>query len=394
MSAPPIDTRKLREAGLAALQSGDAIAARRHFEQIAAEGAANASVWGALAMACQNLGDLPAMRAAVDKALELDQTNLPALIMKGDYLQLTGDARTATSYFGLAVALAARAPELSPSLRQMVRHAESARDSINADIERHLRKCLDEQGYDQHRSSARFTHSLDLLTGRKHRHTQQPRAYFYPDLPELQFYPREQFPWLDAVECATDDIREELAQIAGEDGAFVPYIHGTGGGPANRKHSLLDSLDWSAFYLWKDGESVAANAARCPQTLAALADAPLARIRGRTPSILFSQLRPGAHIDPHTGFLNCRLICHLPLVVPPGCRLRVGNDLREWQQGKAWVFNDSIEHEAWNTSGETRIILIFDIWHPDLSVEERELVAGLMQAVDSFGGGPRTRWDA
>jgi aspartyl/asparaginyl beta-hydroxylase (cupin superfamily) len=393
MSAPSIDPSKLRQAGLYALQSGDSATARHHFEQIAAAGVADASIWGALAMACQNLGDMPAMVKAVDRALALDQGNLPALIMKGDYLLAAGNARAATSFYGLAVALAARRSGLSQSTMHLVRRAEAVRERINADIERHLRACLAEHGYDQTRSSARFTHSLDVLTGRKQRYSQRPRAYFYPELPEIQFYPRAQFPWLDAVEAATDDICMELTEVLKRKDAFVPYIQKSADGPANDGHRLLNSLDWSAFFLWKDGAPVGENAAQCPKTLAALEDAPLVRIEGRTPSILFSLLKPGAHIAPHTGFLNCRLICHLPLIAPPGCRLRVGNDEREWRQGKAWVFDDTIEHEARNSSDQTRVVLIFDVWRPELTDEERGLVAVLMRSVDTYGGDRPSTWD-
>ncbi|MGH8196396.1 MAG: aspartyl/asparaginyl beta-hydroxylase domain-containing protein [Woeseiaceae bacterium] len=101
--------------------------------------------------------------------------------------------------------------------------------------------------------------------------------------------------------------------------------------------------------------------------------------------------RPSA--QPHNGFLNSRLICHLPLIVPPGCHFRVGNEERRWERGKAWVFDDTIEHEAWNSSDETRVILIFDIWRPELSDEERNLVTALMQAVDSYAGGQPVKWN-
>ena len=131
------------------------------------------------------------------------------------------------------------------------------------------------------------------------------------------------------------------------------------------------------------------NAARCPRTLAALADAPLCRIPRRTPSILFSLLRPGARIPPHHGMINTRLICHLPLIVPPGCGFRVGNETRSWEEGRAWVFDDSIEHEAWNGSGQTRVILLFDVWRPELSPGERESVAAMFEAIDEFGAAPR-----
>jgi aspartyl/asparaginyl beta-hydroxylase (cupin superfamily) len=92
--------------------------------------------------------------------------------------------------------------------------------------------------------------------------------------------------------------------------------------------------------------------------------------------VIFSMLRAGAHIGAHTGMYNSRLICHLPLIVPPGCRFRVGDEVREWEEGKLLIFDDTIEHEAWNESDEDRIVLIFDVWRPELSERERfELTA-------------------
>ena len=138
--------------------------------------------------------------------------------------------------------------------------------------------------------------------------------------------------------------------------------------------------------MWKDGEIVLDNAARCPKTLDALAEAPQVWVSNRSPSVLFSLLRPGAHIPPHTGLTNTRLICHLPLLVPPDCILRVGNDARAPVEGKAWVFDDTIEHEAWNRSGRTRVILLFEIWRPELSEEERALVTAMFEAIDAYSG--------
>src|SRR5258708_7733125 len=147
---------------------------------------------------------------------------------------------------------------------------------------------------------------------------------------------------------------------------------------------MLNSPEWSAFYLWKNGAIVPENAARCPKPLSAVADVPLARVRNRSPSILFSLLRPGARIPPHTGEVNTRLICHLPLIVPPNCSFRVGNDTRVTVEGRAWVFDDTIEHEAWNGSDRTRVILLFEIWRPELTVEERGLVSAMFEAIDAY----------
>ena len=98
---------------------------------------------------------------------------------------------------------------------------------------------------------------------------------------------------------------------------------------------MLNNPDWSAFYFWKNGEPVTENLERCPSVMRALRNAPLARVPNRSPVVLFSLLKPGTHIPPHNGLVNTRLICHLPLIVPPGCRFRVGNETREWVTGKA-----------------------------------------------------------
>ena len=157
----------------------------------------------------------------------------------------------------------------------------------------------------------------------------------FPALPQIQFYANEQFPWLASVEAATDAIRAELLEVMQDPTAFSPYVTGHANRPRNDQQGMLNNPAWSAFYLWKNGEPVAGNAERCPRTLEALRDVPLAMVPNRSPSILFSLLKPGAHIPPHNGLVNTRLICHLPLVVPGRSRFRVGNETREWVEGRA-----------------------------------------------------------
>jgi aspartyl/asparaginyl beta-hydroxylase (cupin superfamily) len=112
----------------------------------------------------------------------------------------------------------------------------------------------------------------------------------------------------------------------------------------------------------------------CPRTWEKVLTAPLPRVPGWGPTVTFSLLKAGARIAPHTGMTNTRLICHVPLIVPPGCGFRVGNEVREWEVGKLLIFDDSIEHEAWNDSDSDRVVLIFDIWRPELTLaEQREL---------------------
>lgn len=392
MQSPSDQMRALAEAGASALQAGDANTARRHFEQIVANGQANTGVMTGLALACQALGDQAAMLAAVERALALDPHNIRALAMKGDHLVATGASRSATAFYAAAVRAASEARALPPGIVQIARHAEQMYQRITAQLESHVRARLEEAGHAQGGSS-RFAQSIEILMGKKQRYVQEPRAYFFPELPNIQFFDRESFSWLAALEAATPEITAELEQLLAANQAFEPYIRQSADVPTRQDHPLLNNAAWSAFFLWKDGAPVPDNAERCPKTLAALAATPLCRIPGRTPSILFSRLAPGAHIPPHTGFLNTRLICHLPLVVPPSCYLRVGNEQREWRAGEAWVFDDTIEHEAMNRSDRSRVVLIFDIWRPELTGQEREQVSALLGAIDSFSRGGES-WNA
>jgi aspartyl/asparaginyl beta-hydroxylase (cupin superfamily) len=155
--------------------------------------------------------------------------------------------------------------------------------------------------------------------------------------------------------------------------------------PRTEYHGLVDNPDWSTLYVFSQGRRVPEIEESFPQTLAAVEQLDLARITVRAPSILFSRLAPGARIPPHHGVMNARLICHLPLVVPPGCGFRVGGEMREWREGELLVFDDTVKHEAWNDSSSDRIILIFDVWRPEVSPEERRAITALFQIVDNFG---------
>jgi aspartyl/asparaginyl beta-hydroxylase (cupin superfamily) len=102
---------------------------------------------------------------------------------------------------------------------------------------------------------------------------------------------------------------------------------------------------------------------------------------------MFSLLAPQTRIPAHVGISNTRLVCHLPLVVPQGCWFRVGAETRFWKRGEAFVFDDTIEHEALNPSDQLRVVFIFDVWHPDLSPTERDAVAALIGSQGQAAGG-------
>ena len=392
MQSPSIDARALRESGVEALRRGDARSAREAFERIVEAGPADASACIGLAYACRSLNDHAASLAAVDKALSLEPRNFRALILKADHLSAAGDVRSAAAFYLAATKSAAPSDQLPSDLRKELERAQGMCDQYAAQFEAFLGDRLFGADPKARQTERRFAQSLDILFGKKRVYSQEPRYYYFPELPQIQFYDRNDFPWLDALEAATADIRDELIEVMKDPSVFHPYVQGDPNRPHNEQAGMLNNPAWSAFYLWKDGEIVAEHAARCPKTIRALANAPLTRVKGRSPAVLFSLLRPGTHIPPHNGFVNTRLICHLPLIVPERCRLRVGNETRTPVEGKAWLFDDTIEHEAWNDSAETRVILLFEIWRPELSAEERKLVSAMFEAIDQHSG-QTTAWE-
>jgi aspartate beta-hydroxylase len=329
----------------------------------------------------------------IERVLAAEPRNVRALILKADHLAAAGDERSASSYYFAALKAAGPPQQVPRELVPELRRAQGMYERYANQYQTYIFDQLAAKGFDPATSSSRFAQSLDIVLGKKKIYLQQPRYYYFPGLPQIQFYGREQFPWLSALEQATDDIRTELQAVMQDDAAFAPYVQGNRNRPPNEQAGMLNNPAWSAFYLWKNGEIVADNAARCPRTMQALHDVPLARVTNRSPSILFSLLKPGAHIPPHNGLVNTRLICHLPLILPGSCQFRVGNELREWRAGEAWLFDDTIEHEAWNRSAETRVILLFDVWRPELSDEERALVVSLFEAIDAHGGGRKPDWE-
>ena len=382
---PSTDIGQLIRTGLESLRLGELGTAKNLFEQVLNDQPTNESARWGLALACHGIGDTTGKLAAVDRLLAINPRHIAGLIMKADHFADLGDGRAAQNFYQAAVDRAPAPESLSPELRQEVRRAAREVDLYSKSYEDHLRESLAAAGFDPAVSSARFAHCLDLLLGRRRIFRQSPTAFYFPELPQRQFYERSEFPWLAEVESRTDVIRQELLGVlADDDKVFHPYVQSDPNRPARDYGALLDSRGWSAFYLIKSGEVESEAVERCPATLAAVRQSPLTDAPGRTPSVLFSLLRPGVRIPPHTGYTNARLICHLPLIVPDGCGLRVGNETRQWKVGEALIFDDSIEHEAWNESREPRVVLLFDVWRPELTMEERRLISATLAAVGSY----------
>ena len=368
------------------LQSGQAAPARELLERAIQADSRNASLWVNLATALRALGLRDDEDRALQSALAIEPRHLFALLAKAELLELRGKSKAAATAYNNALQTLQPNARLPNVLREPIAKALAAVRRNDEALAAHVSQALGEvRARHDAGSRDRAEHGLAALLGKRRIYHPQSSFLHIPKLPAHEFYPRDDFAWLAEFEAATPKIREECERVLREDSAALePYISRPEGVPLDQWAELNQSRKWSAFFLWRDGQRVDAHADRCPVTAALLASAPLSQVPGYAPSAFFSILEAGAHIPPQSGVTNARLIVHLPLVVPPKCRFRVGSDTREWEPGKAWVFDDSIEHEAWSESDVPRAILIFDTWHPSLTPAEREVIRTAVPAINDY----------
>ena len=382
MPLPDAEVEQLLATADAAAARGDRRAALLALDRVLALDGSRADVWMRLASMRRAGGDAAGALVAVERALAIRPLDFVALLLRAHLLEQAGDP-AAGEVYGYALA---QAPDdmagQAPAIVRMLARAREANERFIADRHRALEEAMaPAERVAEAGACARLARFRDNVLKRTHVYHSDPTDYHFPGLVEREFHDRVDFPWLADLEAATDAIRGELLALLGGEGAErVPYVQYAAHLPMAQWVGLNHSLDWTALHLLARGKRVEANASRCPATLAALSRLPQPDIAGYGPNAMFSLLKPGAHIPPHVGVANTRLVCHLPLVVPPGCWFRVGADRRAWREGEAFVFDDTIEHEAANKSDAPRVVLIADVWHPGLDDAERQGVAALMAA--------------
>jgi aspartate beta-hydroxylase len=378
----------LNELGLRMMQRGETSKARELFQRATQADPAHPALWANLAASLDALGLVQEELEAIEKALSIDPRHSSSLLQKAALIEGRGDVRNAARAYRNALATLPADAVPPPAISGMV---ERARTAVRADDEA-LAGALEERLAAiraQHGTASlrRADHCLDLMTGRRARYNPEPTFMYFPELPAVEFFERSDFPWLDAVEAATEEIRSDLTTILVADRAGLePYIAYPDGVPLDQWRELNKSRRWSAYFLSNQGIEQPSHIARCPLTMRAMKGVPLCDVTARAPTIFFSILDASTTIPPHSGVTNTRLTVHLPLIVPPDCGFRVGSETREWVPGKAWVFDDTIEHEAWNRSDVPRAILIFDIWNPLLSAAERDVVRAATELVGTYYG--------
>lgn len=304
-------------------------------------------------------------------------------VIRADAALKLGDDRSASAFYTAAIARAEAVQSLPDELAAEIARARSTRAALEQGFARLLEDELTRRGLPPNSRSTRFAESLAIMDGSKPLQLQRPTAYYFPGLPQRDFYCASEFDWAAPLEDATEAIAIELAQAIGNDIAFQPYVMSDLTRPQGNVHGLRNNPKWSSLELTDKGRWTDEARTAFPATISALSKTPLDHISVRAPTVMFSRLAPGAHIPPHHGMLNTRLICHLPLIVPGDGALRVGNATREWERGSLLIFDDTFEHEAWNNASSERIILIFDVWRPELSQDERAAIRALFDAVDN-----------
>jgi aspartate beta-hydroxylase len=380
--------------GQSALTDGQFAVAKHLFERAVESDGGNVQLLKNLGLASLGANRLDEARFAFDRALVLEPEFFVARLYLGLTLERLGHRDAALrEYFSAILKAQAHGRWLGPDttpppLRELVvtamRFVDAGRKRVFTEGYADLRT--------RHGTAAlrRVDHALDIYLGEVAPDypdpKQRPKFLFFPELPTARYFPRELFDWYEVLERNTAVIREELLAVLQGDHGIEPFLNipkaedvprflgaGPQGPPA-----------WDAFFFYRHGVRYDENCARCPRTSALLDSLPLVRIRAHAPEVCFSVLAPGTHILPHHGVTNTRLVTHLPLIVPDDCAIRVGGEEHAWQEGRCITFDDTFEHEAWNRSDRTRVVLILDNWNPYLTDVEREALTALVETIGTF----------
>jgi len=387
----PDDVEALNVVAMGALRGGQSTRALLLLEHAARVDPTDGVTQNHLGTAREAAGDLPGARTAYENAVRLrPQLHLARLHLASLLEQLGEPQRAAWQYAraikdaqqeGRWLNAASTPPGLRPLVERAVRNVRMERRALLFNL---IEPMAQQFGRD---SIGRTEHCLRVYLKEEQPlypdPRQQPTFLFFPGLPASAYLDLSLFPWIDEFQSHTAEILDELQSL-------LPLSHGrervftTDELERENLRGLDVAPSWNGYYFYRHGERREENCARCPHTIAALDALPLARVRGHAPEVLFSVFTPGTHLTAHRGVTNTRLVAHLPLLVPEDCALSVGSEIHHWQEGRVVVFDDTYEHEAWNRSSRTRVVLIFDLWHPLLTDVERAAVAALVEGIGDY----------
>ena len=357
---------------------GDVGEAARLLE-LAAQRGRDSSTLLRLATIRRSVGDLTGAVQAAAAAVELAPRNFVMSLLLGSLREATGAIHAAERAYRMACQVAAPDLSFQPALSKQL---DRARASVEA-VERWRKQLFDWKPCEGDALSAEEVRRLKGFRSNILENLDAgplaPPVFVVPGIRSRRFFDPADFPGITDLEAATDSIRDEFLRLV-KDKAIDVASNSSGNHAAESTSRTIGS--WSMIPLIRNGLVVEEFASRCPATLALARQLDLPRLGLISPSLYFSVLEPGSRIAPHTGITNARTIAHLPLIVPDSCGFRVGGETRAWQAGKALIFDDMTTHEAWNDSSSSRVVLIVDLWRPELSRSERRAIEELMDCSD------------
>lgn len=214
---------------------------------------------------------------------------------------------------------------------------------------------------------------------------QIPQLFFVPDLAPIAVYGPEHMPWYKTLEAAWKNIRSEFVaaqELAGDEQR--PYLNQKAASHGEDWQRIAGSLNWGSFHLYKQGVANRKLVELFPATLHALESVPLIMKPGGPSEVLFSVLRGGQRIPSHFGVANTDMTVHLPIITTDKSAIRVVDEVHPWKAGKVFAFDDAFEHESWNDSEDVRVNLLFEAWHPDLTLDEQCAIVETFEAREKW----------
>lgn len=400
LASSPVDHEALNYLAVHARAEGDVRTACVLLQRAVEAHPSDVVAWRNLGICLLEAGDVTRSVAAWDQAIQLEPSHATSHLQRAHALEREGRHRDAAITYLRAIAEARRTgmwvsdATTPPGLRPLVQHAVNKVRGANRQllaslmdplIARYGREAM-------RRVAAMASNYVGDVKIRPADSRQRPTFLYFPGLPETPFLPRHLFDWYASLEEAAPSIAAEALDLLQRNARFEPFLGERSGatGTSYLAGRGTQVPRWDAHFFWRHGVRYERNCAAAPLTARQLDRLPLGRVPDHGPECLFSVLGPGSEIQPHTGVTNTRIVTHLPLIVPEHCALRVAGTVHTWQPGRCVSFDDTFEHEAWNRSAETRVVLLFDTWNPHLDEAERDAVARIVVAISGFN---REAWE-
>lgn len=362
-------------------RSADGLALLRQYNQ---DNRNDAASWHRQAIVEEQIGLASEAGRAHHRCLEIAPNNALGFLYAGSFLNQQKQSNAAAALFSIAQDLDSSILNLSshsnisPQTRQ---RSQQANHLLRQVLSRHHRDTCRDLPNATRISNAQWvpTHDQEVAYSPNNF---APELFYIPDLPAKPVYPPSDAQWCAHFTANASAIKQELEQVLGQQTAKAnlrPYL-----GQQFSNHSslgqLANSTSWQAMDLYRNGELNEALASAFPATLNAIKGAPCYALDSSPFEVFFSFLKPQQQIAPHFGESNHALTAHLALDIPADCHLRVDHQDYAWRESELLIFDDSFLHSAHNNSAHTRVVLIFSVWHPDLSHDERRAIQISFQA--------------